>query len=76
VDVTLRDKTIALYKSTVIKHMRDDFPGIPVEDIPVRLWVESFTEEEKINTRRARHLLIQLRSASGWCTRRTFVSTT
>lgn len=40
VDVTLRAKTIALYKSTVIKHMRDAFPGIPVEDIPVRLWVE------------------------------------
>lgn len=33
VDVTLRAKTIALYKSTVIKHMRDAFPGIPVEDI-------------------------------------------
>ncbi|MDZ2118777.1 Arm DNA-binding domain-containing protein, partial [Klebsiella pneumoniae] len=76
VDVTLRAKTIALYKSTVIKHMRDAFPGIPVEDIPVRLWVERFTEEEKINPRRARHLLIQLRSAIGWCTRRQFVSTT
>ena len=76
VDVTLRAKTIALYKSTVIKHMRDAFPGIPVEDIPVRLWVERFTEEEKINPRRARHLLIQLRSAIGWCTRRQFISTT
>ena len=73
---SLRAKTIALYKSTVIKHMRDAFPGIPVEDIPVRLWVERFTEEEKINPRRARHLLIQLRSAIGWCTRRQFISTT
>lgn len=76
VDVTLREKTVALYKSTVIKQMRDAFSGIPVEDIPVRMWVERFTEEERINPRRARHLLIQLRSAIGWCMRRQFISTT
>lgn len=76
VDVTLREKTVALYKSTVIKQMRDAFSGIPIEDIPVRMWVEKFTEEERINPRRARHLLIQLRSAIGWCMRRQFISTT
>lgn len=75
VDVTLREKTIALYESTVIKQMINAFPGMPIEDIPVRLWVERFTEEESINPRRARHLLIQLRSAIGWCTRRQFIST-
>ncbi|EPE9061143.1 tyrosine-type recombinase/integrase [Klebsiella aerogenes] len=75
VDVTLREKTIALYESTVIKQMINAFPGMPIEDIPVRLWVERFTEEERINPRRARHLLIQLRSAIGWCTRRQFIST-
>ncbi|EIV3799577.1 tyrosine-type recombinase/integrase [Klebsiella aerogenes] len=75
VDVTLREKTIALYESTVIKQMVNAFPGMPIEDIPVRLWVERFTEEERINPRRARHLLIQLRSAIGWCTRRQFIGT-
>lgn len=73
VDVVLREKTRALYKSTVIKHMSDAFPGVPVEDIPVRLWVERFTEEERINPRRARELLVQLRSAISWCSRRQFI---
>ncbi|WP_193133765.1 tyrosine-type recombinase/integrase [Klebsiella grimontii] len=76
VDIALREKTVSLYKSTVIKLMSDAFPGVPVEDIPVRLWVERFTEEERINPRRARQLLIQLRTAIGWCTRRQFVGVT
>lgn len=73
VDVALREKTRALYRSTVIKHMSAAFSGVPIEDIPVRLWVERFTEEERINPRRARQLLVQLRSAVGWCTRRQFI---
>lgn len=76
VETSLREKTKALYKSTVIKHMRDAFAGMPIEEIPVRLWVERFTEEEKINPRRARQLLVQLRSAIGWCSRRQFIGTT
>jgi hypothetical protein len=76
VDTALREKTKALYKSTVIKHMSNAFAGMPIEEIPVRLWVERFTEEERINPRRARQLLVQLRSAIGWCTRRQFISTT
>ncbi|EKK6949532.1 site-specific integrase [Salmonella enterica] len=76
VDKALREKTKALYRSTVIKHMSNVFAGMPVEEIPVRLWVERFTEEERINPRRARQLLVQLRSAIGWCTRRQFISTT
>lgn len=56
--------------------MSNAFVGMPIEDIPVRLWVERFTEEERINPRRARQLLVQLRSAIGWCTRRQFISTT
>lgn len=54
VDTALREKTKALYKSTVIKHMSNAFAGMPIEEIPVRLWVERFTEEERINPRRAR----------------------
>lgn len=76
VEIALREKTKALYQATVIKHMSDAFAGMPIEDIPVRLWVERFTEEERINPRRARQLLVQLRSAIGWCTRRQFISTT
>ncbi|MEI2602702.1 site-specific integrase [Erwinia aphidicola] len=74
VDVSLRQKTQALYKSTVIKHMTSVFPGIPAEEIPVRSWVDLFTEEEKINQRRARQLLVQMRSAISWCIRRQFLS--
>lgn len=73
VNVALRDKTQALYKSTVIKHMTNAFEGMPIEEIPVRLWVERFTEEERINPRRARQLLVQLRSAISWCFRRQFI---
>ncbi|WP_446028902.1 tyrosine-type recombinase/integrase [Lelliottia amnigena] len=76
VETSLREKTKALYKSTVIKHMSDAFAGMSIEEIPVRLWVERFTEEEKINPRRARQLLVQLRSAIGWCSRRQFIGTT
>lgn len=53
--------------------MSNAFSGVPIEDIPVRLWVERFTEEERINPRCARQLLAQLRSAIGWCTRRQFI---
>jgi integrase len=73
VDVSLREKTQALYKSTVIKHMTNVFPGVPAEEIPVRSWVDLFTEEEKINQRRARELLVQLRSAINWCIRRQYL---
>ncbi len=75
VNVALREKTKALYRSTVIKHMSDAFACVPIEEIPVRLWVERFTDEERLNPRRARQLLVQLRAAIGWCTRRQFIST-
>lgn len=76
VDTVLREKTKALYKSTVIKLMSNAFAGILIEEIPVRLWVERFTGEERINPRPARQLLVQLRSAIGWCTPRQFISIT
>ena len=76
VEVALRDNTKALYKSTVIKHMSGAFAGMPIEEIPVRLWVERFTEEERNNPLRARQLLVQLRAAIGWCSRRQFIGQT
>lgn len=67
---TLRQNTINLYQSTVIKHMRNVFPGKSVSSITVKQWVDIFTQEEKVNSRRARQLLSQLRSAMSWCIRR------
>lgn len=75
VDVALRPKTKALYESTVIKHMKDAFPNQNINDITVRQWMERFTAEEKINPRRARQLLTQLRSAINWCIRRQYIDT-
>lgn len=75
VQVALRPKTQALYRSTVLKYMSGVFAGVPIEDIPVRMWVDLFSREEKTNPRRAHQLLVQLRSAIGWCIRRQFIST-
>lgn len=74
VDVSLRDNTKALYESTVIKIMSEAFKGRPVAQITIKQWVDLFTAEEKLNSRRARQLLVQLRSAMGWCIRRHFIS--
>ncbi|ULH09624.1 site-specific integrase [Serratia marcescens] len=70
VDVSLRENTRELYKSTVIKRLSDAFEGRPVAEITVKQWVDLFTQEERENSRRARQLLVQLRSAMGWCIRR------
>ncbi|QII36978.1 site-specific integrase [Rouxiella badensis] len=74
VDVNLREKTQALYKSTVIKHMVGLFPGLPADEISVKKWMDFFAEQEKLNQRRARQLLVQVRSAVAWCIRRQFLS--
>ncbi|MBH3256949.1 site-specific integrase [Serratia marcescens] len=73
VDVLLRENTRELYKSTVIKRLSDAFEGRPVAEITVKQWVDLFTQEERENSRRARQLLVQLRSAMGWCIRRHFI---
>ncbi len=73
VDVSLRENSRKLYKSTVIKRLSDAFKGRPVADIKFKQWVDLFTQEERKNGRRARQLLVQLRSAMGWCIRRHFI---
>lgn len=73
VDVSLRENSRELYKSTVIKRLSDAFEGRPVAEITVKQWVDLFTQEERENSRRARQLLVQLRSAMGWCIRRHFI---
>lgn len=73
VDVSLRENSRELYKSTVIKRLSDAFEGRPVAEITIKQWVDLFTQEERENSRRARQLLVQLRSAMGWCIRRHFI---
>lgn len=73
VDVSLRENTRGLYQSTVIKRLSNAFEGRSVADITVKQWVDLFTLEERENSRRARQLLVQLRSAMGWCIRRHFI---
>ncbi|HGM6858983.1 TPA: tyrosine-type recombinase/integrase [Serratia rubidaea] len=73
VDMSLRENTKELYKSTVIKRLSGAFEGRPVTDITVKQWVDLFAREERENSRRARQLLVQLRSAMGWCIRRHFI---
>lgn len=70
VDVALRPKTQSLYTSTVLKHLTGAFPGRAIGDITVKQWVDFFSREERENPRRARQLLVQARSAIGWCIRR------
>jgi len=73
VNVSLRERTRKLYETTVIKHMKDAFAGVPIGEITVKQWVDHFTAEERINQRRARELLVQLRSAINWCIRRQYI---
>lgn len=70
VKVALRPKTQALYESTLLKNLRNSFPGRPISDISVKQWVDLFTAQERDNPRRARQLLTQMRSAISWCIRR------
>lgn len=64
---TLREKTAILYKSVVYKNLYNQFPNVSVQDIPVRDWVNFFDEQEKINLKRARVILVQAKSAINWC---------
>lgn len=73
VNVSLRERTRRLYETTVVKHMTNAFPGVPISEISVRQWDDHFTSEERINQRRARELLVQLRSAINWCIRRQYI---
>ncbi|MGJ0624112.1 tyrosine-type recombinase/integrase [Xenorhabdus bovienii] len=73
VNVSLRKNTQDLYNALVIKHMQSAFEGTPISDITAKQWMERFTEEERINPRRARSLFVQLKSAVSWCIRRQMV---
>ncbi|HAL6261432.1 TPA: DUF4102 domain-containing protein, partial [Escherichia coli] len=48
VSTTLREKTQALYRSTVMKRMHGAFPNRPASSITVKQWVDLLTEEESV----------------------------
>lgn len=73
VNKSLRQKTQELYRSTVIKNMKNAFSGRDVSEISSREWMLLFSKEEDINPRRARQLFTQLKSAINWCIRRQFI---
>lgn len=70
---TLKPNTQTLYKSVVYNTMYTEFEEIPVAHIPVSSWVQYFTRQEKKNIKKARVLMLQLRSVINWCISRQLV---
>lgn len=69
----LRENTRILYRSVVYNTMYTQFPGVPVHKIPVAHWVKFFDLQEKGNKKKARVLLMQLRSVMNWCISRQLI---
>lgn len=69
----LRTNTQTLYRSVVYNTMYTQFKDIPVHSIPVSQWVRFFDKQEKENKKKARVLLIQLRSVINWCVSRQLI---
>lgn len=69
----LRPNTQTLYKSVVYNTMYTQFPDTPVHSIPVSHWVRFFDKQEKENKKKARVLLVQLRSVMNWCMSRQLI---
>lgn len=74
VHAQLRPKTATLYEAVAVKIIRDEFPGRPMDTINVREWMDYFTEQERLNSKRARTLFVQTKSAINWCIRRQLIS--
>lgn len=70
---TLKPNTRTLYKSVVYNTMYTEFEDMPVANIPVSLWVRFFDKQEKLNGKKARVLLVQLRSVINWCVSRQLI---
>lgn len=69
----LRSNTQTLYRSVVYTTMYTEFKGSPVHNIPVSAWVRFFDKQEKLNKKKARVLLVQLRSVMNWCMSRQLI---
>ncbi|WP_368870130.1 tyrosine-type recombinase/integrase [Proteus mirabilis] len=70
----LKPNTKTLYKSIVYNTMYTQFSNTPVADVPISSWVKFFDKQEKTNPKKARVLLMQLRSVINWCISRQFIS--
>ncbi|MEQ5430474.1 tyrosine-type recombinase/integrase [Providencia huaxiensis] len=70
----LKPNTQTLYKSVVYNTMYTQFGNTPVKDIPISSWVKFFDKQERLNPKKARVLLMQLRSVINWCISRQFIS--
>ncbi|ENZ8418297.1 site-specific integrase [Klebsiella pneumoniae] len=70
---TLKPNTQTLYKSVVYNTMYTEFPDAPVVNIPISAWVRFFDKQEKKNSKKARVLLLQLRSVMNWCISRQLI---
>lgn len=73
VAVSLRKNTQLLYQAMVIKHLKDSFHGRDIRSVTAKEWVDLFSVYEQENPRKARQLLVQLKSAVNWCIRRQFI---
>lgn len=69
----LKPNTQTLYKSVVYNTMYTQFEDAPVANIPVSAWVRFFDKQESQNKKKARVLLLQLRSVINWCISRQLV---
>lgn len=69
----LKQNTRTLYKSVVYNTMYTEFKDMPVTNIPVSQWVLFFDKQEKLNKKKARVLLLQLRSVINWCISRQLI---
>ncbi|WP_347254347.1 tyrosine-type recombinase/integrase [Leminorella grimontii] len=71
----LKPNTQTLYRSVVYNTMYTEFEDMPVTNIPISLWVQFFDKQEKRNGKKARVLLLQLRSVINWCISRQLIPT-
>lgn len=69
----LKENTQILYRSVVYNTMYTQFEDTPVASIPVAQWVKFFDKQEKCNKKKARVLLLQLRSVMNWCISRQLI---
>lgn len=69
----LRSNTQTLYKSVVYSTMYNQFENTSVSSIPVSAWVKFFDKQERNNAKKARVLLLQLRSVINWCISRQLI---
>lgn len=69
----LKPNTQILYRSVVYNTMYTQFNDMPVASVPISMWVRFFDKQEKANKKKARVLLLQLRSVIHWCISRQLI---